>query len=106
MGDEPPSFDPCECIFSPAAAMRRLISLLRNSQSYCTDHQCFTNPPGPNDSNDTGMAMFYMLIVWVIIAGVLYLMRPQSLRDHNSNLKGHDDHSNNDGSPPPPAPLM
>ena len=33
-------FDPCECIFSHEMAMRRLLSLLRQSQSYCTDNEC------------------------------------------------------------------
>uniref|UniRef100_A0A8C3CP70 Small integral membrane protein 14 n=1 Tax=Cairina moschata TaxID=8855 RepID=A0A8C3CP70_CAIMO len=33
-------FDPCECICSHEHAMRRLINLLRQSQSYCTDTEC------------------------------------------------------------------
>ena len=33
-------FDPCECIFSHEMAMRRLLNLLRQSQSYCTDNEC------------------------------------------------------------------
>ena len=33
-------FDPCECIYSHEMAMRRLLSLLRQSQSYCTDNEC------------------------------------------------------------------
>ena len=33
-------FDPCECIFNHEMAMRRLLSLLRQSQSYCTDNEC------------------------------------------------------------------
>ncbi len=33
-------FDPCECIFNHEMAMRRLLSLLRGSQSYCTDNEC------------------------------------------------------------------
>ena len=34
-------FDPCECIFNHEMAMRRLLSLLRSSQSYCNDNECF-----------------------------------------------------------------
>ena len=61
-------WDPCECIFNHEMAMRRLLSLLRNSQvdcfqakvmefgiikvfsqSTCTDNECFTDGlPGPN----------------------------------------------------------
>uniref|UniRef100_A0A3P8V048 Small integral membrane protein 14 n=1 Tax=Cynoglossus semilaevis TaxID=244447 RepID=A0A3P8V048_CYNSE len=33
-------FDPCECVCSQEYAMRRLINLLRQSQSYCTDIEC------------------------------------------------------------------
>uniref|UniRef100_A0A4X2KD96 Small integral membrane protein 14 n=1 Tax=Vombatus ursinus TaxID=29139 RepID=A0A4X2KD96_VOMUR len=33
-------FDPCECVCSHEHAMRRLINLLRQSQSYCTDTEC------------------------------------------------------------------
>ena len=33
-------FDPCECIFNHEMAMRRLLSRLRSSQSYCTDNEC------------------------------------------------------------------
>uniref|UniRef100_A0A0K8RM10 Small integral membrane protein 14 n=1 Tax=Ixodes ricinus TaxID=34613 RepID=A0A0K8RM10_IXORI len=38
-------FDPCECIFSHDAAMQRLISLLRSSQSTCTDSECYQDLP-------------------------------------------------------------
>merc|ERR1712203_1087304 len=41
-------WDPCECIFNHEMAMRRLLSLLRSSQSTCTDNECFTDGlPGP-----------------------------------------------------------
>ena len=45
-------FDPCECIFNHEMAMRRLLSLLRSSQSYCTDNECFQDGlPGPGQAN-------------------------------------------------------
>lgn len=40
MADGAGGFDPCECIFNHEMAMRRLLSLLRQSQSYCTDEEC------------------------------------------------------------------
>ncbi|XP_057303580.1 small integral membrane protein 14-like [Hydractinia symbiolongicarpus] len=101
MGDQPPAFDPCECIFSPAGAMRRLISLLRNSQSYCTDEQCFGTPPSPGNNEDTGLTMVYMAIAWVVLAMVLYMMRPQSLRDGNKPSQMRDDHDDDHHSQPP-----
>lgn len=103
MSDQPPPFDPCECIFSPAGAMRRLISLLRNSQNYCTDEQCFGNPPGPGSNDDTGMTMFYMAIAWIVIAATLYLMRPQSLKDGSSKPRPDDNDHQNNGPPAPPV---
>jgi len=104
MGDDLP-FDPCECIFSPQAAMRRLISLLRNSQSFCTDEQCFGNPPGPGNNDDSGMTMMYMAIAWVIAALVLYLIRPQSLRGGGDEKPAPDRNDNNDSNRQPP-PIM
>ncbi|XP_066916392.1 small integral membrane protein 14-like [Clytia hemisphaerica] len=103
---EPPPFDPCECIFSPAGAMRRLISLLRQSQNYCTDDQCFGNPPGPNQNEDTGMTMFMMFIAWVVVAAALYLFRPTSVRDGSKPARhdNNDDHPDrNDPHNPPPV---
>lgn len=106
---EPPPFDPCECIFSPAGAMRRLISLLRQSQNYCTDEQCFQNPQQGlgNDGSSTNM-MFMMFVAWMVIAATLYFFRPNSIRDGSSKPVNHDndddDHPDfNPGHQPPPV---
>ena len=54
-------FDPCECIFNHEMAMRRLLSLLRSSQSYCTDNECLQDGlPGPGQA--TGKQMILMLM--------------------------------------------
>ena len=100
-------FDPCECIFNHEMAMRRLLSLLRQSQSYCTDNECFQvkkgllliknidyfvflkdGLPGPNEGNgDNSFAMMSML--WVALAVILYLFRPSALRgDSKSSRNG------------------
>ncbi|CAH3160253.1 unnamed protein product [Porites lobata] len=97
------SFDPCECICSHEGAMRRLISLLRDSQSYCTDNQCLQELPGPQGTNNTGgdsHTTFYIMMVWIVIAFVLYLLRPQSMR------QGAEKPSRSDRGPgpQPPAP--
>ena len=101
MGDTPP-FDPCECIFSPQAAMRRLISLLRNSQSFCTDEQCFGSPPGPSNTTDTGMTTFYLAIAWVVFALILFMMRPQRLKGNNNKRLPDQDHHRDTNPPAPP----
>lgn len=108
---EPPPFDPCECIFSPAGAMRRLISLLRQSQNYCTDEQCFGEAPGPQSSEgDSSLTMFMMFVVWVVLAATLYMFRPASLQEGTSkpvNDEYDDDHSRRDNNEPrQPPPVM
>jgi len=104
---EPPPFDPCECIFSPAGAMRRLISLLRQSQNYCTDEQCFGEQPGPQSNGDTGMTMFMMFVAWVVLAATLYLFRPTSIRDGSKPAsRDHDNDHNDGGGPRTPPPVM
>ncbi|KAJ8984840.1 hypothetical protein NQ317_013041 [Molorchus minor] len=47
MSGEGGGFDPCECIWSHEMAMRRLLNVLRNSQSTCTDGECFVDGPRP-----------------------------------------------------------
>eukprot|EP00090_Calanus_glacialis_P009008 TRINITY_DN1733_c0_g1_i1.p2 TRINITY_DN1733_c0_g1~~TRINITY_DN1733_c0_g1_i1.p2 ORF type:complete len:107 (-),score=29.51 TRINITY_DN1733_c0_g1_i1:401-721(-) len=82
-------FDPCECIFNHEMAMRRLLSLLRGSQSYCTDNECLQDGlPGPGEGNaaaDPGNFMM-MMVGWMIMAMMMYFMRPQSMR--NNSLEG------------------
>ncbi|XP_067680151.1 small integral membrane protein 14-like [Haliotis asinina] len=96
-------FDPCECIWNHENAMQRLINLLRNSQSYCTDNNCVQDLPGPNAAPDGGYGtMMMMMVGWLVVATALYLLRPQSLRNQGDGKPAR----NNDygGSPPPPTP--
>merc|ERR1711899_247145 len=73
-------FDPCECIFNHEMAMRRLLSLLRQSQSYCTDNECAQDGlPGPTEGNGDN-TFFMMAMAWVVLAMFLYLFRPSALR--------------------------
>lgn len=96
------SFDPCECICSHEGAMRRLISLLRDSQSYCTDNQCSPELPGPQGSDTGGNnhTAFFIMMIWIVIAFVLYLLRPQSMRQGAEKPSRND----RDPGPQPPAP--
>lgn len=94
-------FDPCECVYSHELAMQRLISLLRNSQAYCTTEECFTSPPGPiatqNDGGTDGTFMMFAM-GWVLLALVLYFMRPTSLTQRGDAKPSR----NNGPSQPPP----
>lgn len=73
-------FDPCECAFSQEAAMRRLLSLLRQSQSYCTDTECENMPNLPAAQN-TDMTQTYLMVFGMFFAMLMmWFMRPNSLR--------------------------
>jgi len=102
-GGDGGGFDPCECIFSQEFALRRLLSLLRNSQSYCTDNECYQDQlPGPlpsSSSNDFSMWLF--TIAWVIVAAVLFMMRPSRGRN-DVDEKPRSLGPPRGGQPPPP----
>ncbi|XP_070647421.1 small integral membrane protein 14 isoform X1 [Bos indicus] len=91
-------FDPCECVCSHEHAMRRLINLLRQSQSYCTDTECLQELPGP--SSDNGISITMILMAWMVIAVILFLLRPPNLRGSNLTGKPASPHNGQD----PPAP--
>ncbi|XP_067387302.1 small integral membrane protein 14 [Emydura macquarii macquarii] len=93
-------FDPCECICSHEHAMRRLINLLRQSQSYCTDTECLQELPGPNSSGDNGISITMIMMAWVVIALILFLLRPTNLR--GSNMAGKPTSPHNGQEPPAP----
>lgn len=96
--------DLCECIWNHEMAMQRLMSLLRQSQSYCTDNECIQDMPGPNGDLAGGgfsMMMMMMMIGWLVIATALFLLRPASLRRQSNEKPSGMDHQ--DGNPPAPS---
>lgn len=97
-------FDPCECVWNHQMAMQRLLNLLRNSQSYCSDNECIQDMPGPQgDPSADGFGMMMMLMVgWVVIATALFLLRPQSLRRQPDAKPRPEPGDRNDGNPPVP----
>ncbi|KFP83614.1 PREDICTED: small integral membrane protein 14 [Apaloderma vittatum] len=95
-------FDPCECICSHEHAMRRLINLLRQSQSYCTDTECLQELPGPNSSSDNCISFPMIMMAWVVIALVLFLLRPSNLRGSSTAGKPTSPHN---GQEPPAPPV-
>ncbi|XP_061131248.1 small integral membrane protein 14 isoform X1 [Syngnathus typhle] len=98
-------FDPCECICSTERAMRRLLNLLRDSQSYCTDTECPLELPGPNGGSLSGGEEFtfpMMVMGWMVLAVVLFMLRPSTLRSSPSLEKPTEPH--NRGGREPPAP--
>jgi len=97
-------FDPCECIFNHEMAMRRLLSLLRQSQGYCTDSECFQDGlPGPENAQGAGNNFFMFAMVWMMMAFVMYLLRPQSMRDRGDAKPQGGPPGGNGRDPEPPA---
>uniref|UniRef100_A0A8C2BHP8 Small integral membrane protein 14 n=2 Tax=Cyprinus carpio TaxID=7962 RepID=A0A8C2BHP8_CYPCA len=95
-------FDPCECICSHEHAMRRLLSLLRQSQSYCTDTECLQEMPGPNSSVEGDITLPLIIMGWLVVALMLFLLRPASLRGPSASGKPSGPHGNHGREPPAP----
>ncbi|KAL1023980.1 hypothetical protein UPYG_G00049830 [Umbra pygmaea] len=99
-------FDPSECICFHEHAMRRLINLLRQSQYYCTDTECLQDMPGPSGIAGGGggdLTVPMVLIGWMVLALILFLFRPRSLRGHPAaSGKPSGPHHNHDRGPPAP----
>uniref|UniRef100_A0A8C2M2X2 Small integral membrane protein 14 n=1 Tax=Cricetulus griseus TaxID=10029 RepID=A0A8C2M2X2_CRIGR len=72
----------------------RLISLLRQSQSYYTDTECLRELPGP--SSDSGVSITVILMAWMVIAVLLFLLRPPNLRGSSLPGKPSSPHSGQD----------
>lgn len=87
-------------------AMRRLLSLLRQSQAYCTDNVCLEELPGGLPSTQGGPTNFFLMTVcWIAIALFLYILRPGSVRRADDS-KPHGNGFGSQGSPPTPPPAI
>ncbi|KAL6265073.1 hypothetical protein P5V15_005164 [Pogonomyrmex californicus] len=104
MSDE--GFDPCECMLNQMS-MQHLLSIIRQSQDYCSDTECFSLsrlPLGPQTNIQREHSPF--LFTWLIIGFILFLFifRPNSLRQSTRNViktrNEPDSHSDDPPSPP------
>ncbi|KAL4711971.1 hypothetical protein ACJJTC_011278 [Scirpophaga incertulas] len=98
MADE---MDPCECLWNHELAMRRLISLLRQGQSYCTDSECLEQLPGlpaPASASNSFMMMFLV----IALAVAMYAMRPRRAQIQEAAKPAQPDFHDRDGAPPTP----
>ncbi|XP_012687269.1 small integral membrane protein 14 [Clupea harengus] len=93
-------FDPCECICSHEHAMKRLISLLRQSQSYCTDTDCPQEMPGPSSSGGEDLTVPMIIMGWMVLAVILFLLRPLSMRNGPADCRPHNTENRDPPSPP------
>lgn len=96
-------FDPCECIWSHQQAMQRLISLLRSSQTYCSENECLQEIPGPlsvqPQSDYSSSSLLVFLMGWMVFAMALFFLRPKSMRRRDGDSKPFDQGPHN--QPPP-----
>ncbi|BES95379.1 Protein of unknown function (DUF2615) [Nesidiocoris tenuis] len=96
------AMDLCGAVWNHEMNMRRLLSLLRQSQSTCTDSECFA----PIETSSGGHDTFMMFtLCWMALAFILYMMRPSSVRSRDNIMKpprGNDGNGDNGG--PPAAP--
>ncbi|XP_062520290.1 small integral membrane protein 14-like [Corticium candelabrum] len=100
------SYDPCECVCAHEAAMRRLLSLLRQAQSTCTDNQCFGTDSIPglqSETGDGGWGLWMFILLWLVIALLLFLFRPTSMRRTGKPIGDHD---GGPGTAPPSPPIQ
>jgi len=93
--------DPCECVWSHELAARRIVNMVRQTQDYCTENECFTETPGAQGSGgqDGNTAMFFIGF-WFVIAMVLFFLRPRASLPPS---KGRSDDSGPSYDPPAPA---
>ncbi|KAL0894161.1 hypothetical protein ABMA27_014193 [Loxostege sticticalis] len=97
MADE---MDPCECLWNHELAMRRLISLLRQGQSYCTDSECLDELPGMPAAAGAGNS-FLVMFLMMALAMLMYAMRPRRNQIQDAAKPGPNFHDR-DGAPPTP----
>ncbi|CAJ0943034.1 unnamed protein product, partial [Mesorhabditis belari] len=97
MGD-----DPCACYFDHEAAMRRILSLLRDSQTECVDGNC---DPAQLPGGPAGSLMLWTML-WGVLALALFFLRPRSLRQRPTDPPSKPGPNDDQGSShdPPPGP--
>lgn len=108
------NFNPCESIndaFTQQVRIERLLTLLRSSQSACTDNDCINTVSLPNaDAASTPLDPAYWSMVFGLLLAVVFLIlaRPSSLRkketksnQNSQNDRDDDDNNNNGGFVPP-----
>ena len=81
---------------------------LRQSQNFCSDTECLQELPGPDAGTapaSQGMSFFMMAMMWMLIATVLFLIRPRSLRRSRADDKPGPSsrRDQDDGSQPGPS---
>ncbi|XP_012231445.2 small integral membrane protein 14 [Linepithema humile] len=102
MSDE--GFDPCECMWNHLS-VQHLLSILRQSQDYCTETECFSvsRIPGPPPNVHSESSDF--VFAWFVIAFLvlMYAFRPRSLRQPSRNITKNSNEPDSHDDPSPPT---
>ncbi|KAH0954863.1 hypothetical protein HN011_010210 [Eciton burchellii] len=100
MSDE--EFNPCECMWS-YLSIQHLLSILRRSQDYCTDTECFniSRIPGPQPIRESSDFLFICMIIAIIV--FMYAFRPSMYFRSSGYIKNNDEPDSQNGPPSPPT---
>jgi len=77
--------------------MQRLISMLRESQSYCTDSECF--PEGSSMMPNSNPIVWTYLFGFIIFAIVMFLLRPTTRTTDHGKPRGGGNNGGGDQEP-------
>jgi len=91
--------DACECICSYQWAMRRLMQILNQAQTYCTEDDC--QDPQGQDGNGAQNTTTMMMMFFMMFAFVMFMLRPAD-RNRQGDGKPGPSNNNNNNQPPPP----
>ncbi|KAK2576330.1 hypothetical protein KPH14_005691 [Odynerus spinipes] len=100
-------FNLCECINADELLVQRLLSILRQTQHYCSDNECFGVSRLPGSLPVQPSSNVFMTCLFVAFIFLMYIIRPRSLRQasmQNNAAKTLDDVSGSSNDPPPPPP--
>ncbi|XKL68413.1 hypothetical protein PGB90_003904 [Kerria lacca] len=92
--------NPCECFINHELAMRRLLSILRQTQTECNDSECFDlSSMNLNSSGLMDNSFLIYSMLWIAIGFFLYFFRPASLRNTKNNFQGFNNDNDDNAGP-------
>ncbi|XP_050459314.1 small integral membrane protein 14 [Cataglyphis hispanica] len=96
-------FDLCEYMQNHIS-LQHLLSILRQSQDYCSDIECFnvSRIPGPQNVQEPSDFLFSCLIIGFVV--LIFVFRPRSMRQPSRNvIKSNNEPGSHDDPPSPPT---
>ncbi|RLU26865.1 hypothetical protein DMN91_000663 [Ooceraea biroi] len=97
--------DPCEYMWN-YLSMQHLLSILRRSQDYCSDTECFSvsRIPGPQAPvREPSDFLFTCIILTVIVLMYAFRTRLTSPQSSGHTVKNYNEPGSQNGPPSPPT---